>query len=163
MSSFFNGLKHKLIEAGFKLSGSTEEDINATETGLGFALPAAIREFLELTGDDYDFLYGGGTSSKLRDVPYNVKLAKNLLDKFSVDLSGRIFPFTSYSDDLFFFVYPADGDDPPVYRFESELWYRGDEYIAGSSTSGLPRGVTKLDEHFSNFISGLAQELIEPA
>jgi hypothetical protein len=53
-----------------------------------------------------------------------------------------------------------DGDDPPVYLFEQELFHRGDEYIPGSSQNGHPKGVTLVYSKFSEMVDELVKHSV---
>jgi hypothetical protein len=56
------------------------------------------------------------------------------------------------------FVYLDEGDDPIVYKFESQLSDLGDSYIPGSSAWGYPPGVLKIADSFSSAINELVND-----
>lgn len=140
---------------------ATIEEIVSAESELGIQIPLAIKEFFLLVGNDYDNLWGGGGADKLSRLMYNKSLAIKLLNECGVFLKRDYFVFSSYSGDQFLFVYLDEGDDPAVYRFETELFYCGDDYIVGSSSWGLPKGVSKVANSFSEMINKIVEDRIK--
>lgn len=127
--------------------------INLLEKEIRFSLPVAFKEFLYLTGADYDMLLrgGGGMPQNIDTLSTIHFIANSILKDCSTSIDN-FFPFVEYIDQFLFF-YINDGDDPPIYRFETELYYCGDAYITDSSNWGLPKGILKVAESFSEMIN----------
>ncbi|WP_444670956.1 SMI1/KNR4 family protein [Flavobacterium columnare] len=136
-------------------------EITSIEKELGILIPMAIKEFFLLVGNDYDYLWDGGGADKISRLIYNKNLAIKLLNECGVFFSRDYFVFSSYSGDQFMFVYLDEGDDPPVYRFETELFYCGDDYMPGSSTWSFPKGVSKIADSFSEMINNVVTNKIK--
>jgi hypothetical protein len=134
------------------------EEIRFVERTLSISIPVSLKEFFLLVGNDYDYLWGGGGADKLNLIPTNHEICKKILKECSVVFNREYFVFSRYGDDQFMFVYLDDGDDPSVYRFETELFYCGDDYVSGSSSWGFPRGVIKISDSFSAAINKLVED-----
>lgn len=141
---------------------SSNEKIMQLETELNIKLPTSVKEFFLLTGDDYDMMLrgGGGAKQGLNNIEYIQSVAFDLLKSTEVELSN-IFPFLEYGDQ-FLFVYLNEGENPVVYRFETELFYCGDDYIPESSSWGYPKGVSKVADSFSEMINQVIENKIKP-
>ena len=133
------------------------EKINGVENELHIQLPEVLKEFLLLTGDNYDMILrgGGGAKQGIDNLHYIQNISFNLLKSTGQDIK-MIFPFLEYGDQ-FLFVYLDEGEDPTVYRFETELFYCGDDYIPDSSTWGYPKGVSKVADSFSSMINSVVE------
>jgi hypothetical protein len=142
-------------------SPSSMEEISKVEKELGIVIPLAIKEFLLLVGNDYDYLWGGGGADKLERLIYNKDLSIKLLNECNVVFNRSYFVFSSYSGDQFMFIYLDEGDNPPVYRFETELFYCGDEYIPESSSWGYPKGVSRIADSFSGMINSVVENKLK--
>jgi hypothetical protein len=126
--------------------------INLLEKKIGFPFPIAFKEFLYLTGEDYDMLLrgGGGMPQNIDKLPTINSIANDILKNCNTTIDN-FFPFLEYVDQfLFFFIH--EGDNPPVYRFEKELYYCGDDYIPNASSWGLPKGILKVADSFTEMI-----------
>jgi len=137
-----------------KLQPASPKQVLDLEIKLNRKLPLVLKEFFLLVGGDYDTLWGGGGGDKLSKINFTLDLSKELLNETSVILEDY-FPFSSYNDDQFLFVYYKDGDNPPVYKFELELYYCGDDYMPSSSSWNYPKGVSKIADSFSNMIEDI--------
>jgi len=137
------------------------DEINHVEQELNIMIPLSIKEFLLLVGNDYDLILrgGGGAKQSLNNYKYIIDTAFKLLNSCNIKLD-KLFPFLEYGDQ-FLFVYLDDGEDPPVYRFELELFYCGEEYISGSSSWGYPKGVSKISDSFSDMINTVVKQKLE--
>lgn len=114
-----------------------------------------------ITGNDYDLILrgGGGVEQSLNNYKHILNTAKSLLESCDIRIDNY-FPFLEYGDQ-FLFVYLDEGEDPPVYRFELELFYCGDDYIPGSSIWGYPKGVSKISDSFSKMINDIVKSKLE--
>jgi hypothetical protein len=137
------------------------EQIELIERELAIIIPVSIREFFLLVGNDYDYIWGGGGGDKISMLDYNFQLSKKILNECNLSLFRKYFAISAYSGDQFLFVYLDDGEDPPVYRFELELFYCGEEYISGSSSWGYPKGVSKISDSFSDMINTVVKQKLE--
>ncbi|MCJ1805928.1 hypothetical protein MRP92_03260 [Flavobacterium covae] len=54
-----------------------------------------------------------------------------------------------------------DGNNPSVYRFETELFYCGDEYVPDLSKWGYPKGISKVAYSFSEMINIIVADKIK--
>jgi len=140
---------------------ATIEEITTVEKEIGVLIPTAIKEFFLLVGNDYDYLWDGGGGDKLNRLTYNKNLSIKLLKECGVFFSRDYFVFSSYSGDQFLFVYLDEGDNPAVYRFETELFYCGDDYMPDSSTWGYPQGVSKVADSFTEMINNVVTNKIK--
>jgi hypothetical protein len=157
---YLNTLKSN-IELFNDVRPSTIDKINQLETQLGIQLPLSAKEFFLLAGDDYDMMLrgGGGAKQGIDNIEYIREVSFNLLKSTGTELKN-IFPFLEYADQFLFF-YLNEGDDPSVFRFETELFYCGDDYIPGSSSWGYPKGVSKVADRFSEMINNIVTNKIK--
>lgn len=127
--------------------------INFLEEELGFSLPLAFKELLYLTGEDYDMLLrgGGGMPQNIDKLSAISSIANDILKNCNATIDG-FFPFLEYIDQFLFF-YIDDGDNPPIYRFQTELYYSGDDSIPNASSLGLSKGVIKVSKSFTEMIN----------
>jgi hypothetical protein len=134
------------------LSPTNLSKIDALEKEMGFTLPETFKEFLYLTGEDYDMLLrgGGGMPQGINNLSAILAISNGILKDCNTVIDNY-FPFLEYIDQFLFF-YTTDGDNPPIYRFEMELYYCGDEYIQGSGSWGFPKGVLKVADSFTEMI-----------
>ena len=158
---YMQSLQQNLSLFGKNLKGASEIEINQAEEKMGFRFPEAVREFLLFAGNDYSYLWRGTGGDGLPNQDYQLKLSAKLLAECKVVLPADYYPFSTYSGDQFMFFYFSDGDNPPVYRFEMELFDRGDEYIPGSVALGYPKGVSKIADTFSELINYFVQAEIK--
>ncbi|OWP84397.1 hypothetical protein BWK59_05570 [Flavobacterium davisii] len=140
---------------------SSIEKIDALENELSIQLPKTVKEFLFLTGDDYDMMLrgGGGAKQGIENMDYIRDVSFNLLKSTGQEIKN-IFPFLEYADQ-FLFYFLDEGDDPAVYRFETELFYCGDDYMPDSSKSGYPKGVSKVAYSFSSMINSVVDNKLK--
>ena len=143
--------------AFFDIEPSNEAKIIELERQKEIDFPRAIFEFFLLAGEDYNSLFDGIGACSLKRIDYNINLAKELLADRDMDFEKKYFPFASYSGDQFLFIYLDEGDDPAVYRFETELYFCGEDYIQGSSSWGYPKGVSKVSDSFSKMIDEIVE------
>lgn len=131
--------------------------ITEIELEFDIQLPQTIKEFFLLTGDDYDMMLrgGGGAKQGVENLKHIRDVSFALLKSTGSEIKS-IFPFLEYADQ-FLFVYLTDGDDPAVYRFETELFHCGEDYMPGSSTWGYPKGVSKVADSFSSMINSVVE------
>ena len=136
-----------------------ESQVIEMESRLGITFPATLFDFFVLTGADYDLLMrgGGGAPQSVTCLPAIGAVAYNLLKQYGADIDAAYLAFLEYSDQ-FLYVRLDEGDDPPVYSFEAELFYCGNDYLPGSSQSGLPRGVRLAAPSFSEMIAQVLGE-----
>jgi hypothetical protein len=144
------------------IESSNENEIVEFENKLGIKIPIALKEFLLLVGNDYDMILrgGGGAKQGIKNFDYILKVSFDLLKETNSIGLDNILPFLEYGDQ-FLFVYLDDGDNPPVYRFETELYYCGDDYIPNSSNWGYPKGVSKTADSFSEMIDKIVESKIK--
>ena len=153
---YLNNLKQNLHLYGDKIKPASINQVNDLEKKLSIKLPLVLSEFFLLVGNNYDIIWDGGGGDTIESIDYTLNLSKELLNEASLDLE-EIFPFSSYNDDQFLFIYLNEGDNPPVYKFEVELWYCGDDYIPESSSWGLPKGISKVADSFSQMIGDIVK------
>lgn len=145
----------------FAIKNSSKMTVNAIEQLHNIKFPTALFEFLVLAGEDYDDIFDGMGACKLSRLGYNIDLSNKLLADRNLKFSKEFLPFASLSGDQFMFVYLDEGDDPAVYRFETELFYCGDDYIPGSGSWGYPKGVSKVADSFSGMINSLVESRLK--
>jgi hypothetical protein len=150
-TNYYEDIAEALSRSEF-LEKATPVHIKEVEHQLGHQFPPAIKEFLLLAGGDYDMIFGGGGKGGLNDLDIVLECAAETLSEVEAVIDRPFFPIETLNGDLLVFCYWDDGDDPPVYLFEHELFYLGDEYMAGWSTSGLPKGVGLFNTKFSEMI-----------
>jgi len=140
---------------------SSIEKIIEIEFEFDIQLPQAVKEFFLLTGNDYDMMLrgGGGAKQGVNNLKYIRDVSFDLLKSTGSEIEN-IFPFLEYADQ-FLFVYLTEGDNPAVYRFETELFYCGDDYMPGSSTWGYPKGVSKVADSFSSMINSVVENKLK--
>ena len=141
----------------FNTEKSDKESIELVDKKYNIKLPEVLIEFLILVGNNYDEIFDGIGACKLSKVDYNIDLAKKLLSERNLNFNSKYFPFASYSGDQFLFVYLDAEENPPVYKFETELFRCGDDYIKGASSWGYPMGVSKVADSFSEMINEIVQ------
>jgi hypothetical protein len=146
--NYYENIAEALSRSEF-LEKATPARIEEVERQLGHQFPPAIKEFLLLAGGDYDLIFGGGGKGGLNRLDLLLECAAETLSEVGAVIERPFFPVYTLNGDILLFCYWDDGDDPPVYLFEHELFDLGDEYIAGSSTSGLPKGVSLFSSKFS--------------
>lgn len=133
--------------------------IEEIENRYNIKIPQKIREFLIITGDDYEMLLrgGGGILQNLDNFSHIRNTCIELLTECQSTINiNEIFPFMEYID-FFDFVYLDENKDPAVYRFSSELFYNEDTLF----NLNLPKGVEKISDNFSIFIDEIVEHLIE--
>ncbi len=141
----------------FSVKPSTAKEIKNLEEKLNIKLPKVIVEFFELSGGNYDDIWGGGGEDTIYKIDYTIDLAKRLLKETSIEL-GNYFPFSSYNDDQFLFIIIDEQENnPKVYRFEMELFHCGEDYIPNSNEWNLPKGVIKIADSFSEMIDKIIE------
>jgi hypothetical protein len=155
--NYYEKIADALLTSKF-LEKATPARIEEVERQLGHQFPPAIREFLLLAGGNLDPLFGGGGKGGLNFLDLVIQYAAEALSEVGAVIERPFFLIYTLNDDRLVFCYWEDGDDPPVYVFEHELFYLGDEYIAGSSTSGFPKGVSLFNSKFSMMIHHMAHE-----
>ena len=91
--------------------------IKNLEKEIGFSFPLAFKEFLYLTGEDYDMLLkgGGGMQQNINKLPEINIIANVILNDYNTTI-GNVFAFLEHIDQFLFF-HINDGDNPPIYRF----------------------------------------------
>jgi hypothetical protein len=126
------------------------DQIRAFEKTLDAPLPATLSAFFQIAGDDYDFLFGGGTRARFASLAGIADEAREILDECGGVIERPYLPFLTYSGSMFLFVYPDDGDDPPVYRFDCD--------ITGDVNTDLPNGVVQSEASFTAMLDALVAE-----
>lgn len=140
----------KLYFEGYKPLGEFStyrlERINQYEQTHQIQLPAAYVEFVCRAGDVLlDGWLGGGVITSFDKIDFRVRESKVELTEAGADI-GEFVPFTFYNG-VFCFFYQTDGDNPPVYQFDA-----GRFYAHAPAVDGLPKGVIKLENSFTEFV-----------
>ncbi|MBP6731690.1 MAG: SMI1/KNR4 family protein [Chitinophagales bacterium] len=106
-------LRNNLTWGNEECKGVPIADIDALETEIGKTFPKAYREFLELAGDYFIYLYAGDASFELLGKIQN--WLKKELSIYKQDLEKECWAFQTYDSEQFMIFYWDEGDDPPVY------------------------------------------------
>ncbi|MDJ1501189.1 SMI1/KNR4 family protein [Xanthocytophaga agilis] len=150
---YFEGY-HKLTE----ISKTRQNELEYFEHTYQLHLPAAYKEFVSRGGDVFlDVWYGGGLYTQFKVIGSIISSMKRIVEEDGADLRNY-FPFAHYSEDQFWFFYLTDGDNPPVYKYDIALFWYGNNYISGASEWGLPRGVIKAADSFTEYVFEISKE-----
>jgi hypothetical protein len=137
------------------------QEVSSIQSDLGGIIPLSLKEFFQLAGGSYDYLLGGGAGDKLQNLLSYKTLSNKILEECGTKIEKPYLVFSYYGGDQFLFVYIDEGEDPAVYRFETELYYCGDDYIPNSSSWGYPKGVSKIADSFSAMINKIVERKIK--
>jgi hypothetical protein len=133
---------------------SSMTEITIVENDLAITFPTVFKDFLLLTGNDYDYLSGGGGKDSLMNYKYQTMLANKLLSDCNVKLPKKFYPFSTYSGDQFTFFYLDNNPDPAVYHFSLQRFHENEF----DTSSKLPPGVVLIEKSFGKLIEKLVKE-----
>lgn len=106
-------LRNNLKWGNKECKGVPVADIEALEAEIGKTFPKAYREFLELAGEYFPYLYAGDSrfeiSGKIQD------WLQQQLTKYKQSLEKEYWAIEAYDGVQFYLFYWDEGEDPPVY------------------------------------------------
>ncbi len=145
---YLKSLQNYPVINGFKSKGVPESKIEQTEQQLGIKFPKAYKEYLFLAGELNDGLFGNAIEDNLSWAVEDFQQdAKEELARTGVSLGKPFWVFTSMdSCEQFDYFYLNESDNPVVYA-----WCAYDVNET-SQHSGLPKGVRKLYNSFSEYV-----------
>lgn len=111
-------------------------------------LPAAYIEFVSRGGDGalWNWLGGANIICFFAYIDKIIQYSHESLQEVGADI-GEFFPFLLIHADYFWFFRLDEGDDPPVYMFNPQVY----QAIAPPITP-WPRGVEKVTNSFTEFV-----------
>ncbi len=129
-------------------------------------LPEAYVEFISRLGDLHLWLWLGQTMIRcdFREIDVVIDKAHNCLREVQANI-GEFFPFAIDHADYFWFFRLNEGDNPAVYYFDSAVYdAKFQEALVleipmepVAASTGLPHGMTKVTDTFTEFIYFFAE------
>jgi SMI1 / KNR4 family (SUKH-1) len=134
----------------FESKPAKESEIEKIEVELGLIFPLAFKNFLLLTGNDFNELMNDTGTCYLKDLLSNRKAFDEEMLSEGIIYNSQVIVFACMDNYLLLLL---DGsDDPPVWCYSPQLYNEGDAFWPGYSSLGYQQGFFKHADSFSEFL-----------